>query len=477
MIPCAASAWPAFRLLGLVGLAIMSLSSNALAYCTIGKSWPTGSNVVLQFALGQPPGTLIDGNTSWDVAAAPAVTMWNQQMANIQMSVVLNSTVPVATGDRVNSVVFASSVFGQAFGSGTLAVTYYYTQGSNMLEADVLFNRNQTFDSYRGPLRFGGQGGFATGDIRRVLLHELGHALGMCHQDGDDIMAPITSDRETLSADDIAGIHSIYGVPTQPPPSEPSHLANISTRMKVGLNDDALIGGFIVSGSQSKKIILRATGPSLAASVAGAMADPMIELRNSAGQVISANDNWQSGSQVAEIAGSGVAPSNPLEPALVATLQPGSYTAIVRGVNNTEGVALVEGYELDTNSTRLVNLSTRGRIGLGDEVLIGGLIVRGPVAKKMVVRALGPSLASSLAGALSNPRLEMYDSSGNQVASNDDWGSGGQVNEIIAFGLAPTNALESAIVTTLAPGSYTAIVRGVNNATGIGLVEIYDVEH
>lgn len=464
------------RLLGFAGLVIASLSGNALAYSTNGKTWPVGSNVVLQFALGQAPNTLLDGNTSWDVAAAPAVTMWNQQMARAQMSVVLNSGVPVATGDRVNSVVFADSVFGQAFGTGTLAVTYYLTQGSKYLEADVLFNRAQTFDSYRGPLRFGGPGGYATGDVRRVLLHELGHALGMNHFSGDNMMAPTTSDRETLSGDDIAGIQSLYGVPSNPPPTELSHLANISTRVNVGVSDNTLIGGFIVSGPETKKVILRAIGPSLAGSVVGAMADPTLELINSAGQLMATNDNWQSSSQVTEIASSGVAPSNALEPALVATLQAGSYTAVVRGANNTQGIALVEAYELDSNSTRLVNISTRGRIGLGDEVLIGGLIVRGSATKKMVVRALGPSLAGSVAGALSNPKLEMYDSSGNQISSNDDWGNSGQLNEIIASGLAPSSPLESALVTTLAPGSYTAIVRGVNNATGIGLVEVYDVE-
>lgn len=464
------------RLFGAAGLAFLSVSTSVDAYSTIGKSWPAGT-VTLQFGLGQAPHALSDGNTSWDTAAAPAAQMWNQQMGSIQFNVVVNPSVPVSSGDRVNAVVFSDTVFGQSFGTGTLAVTYYYTQGSNIVEADVLCNRAQTWDSYRGPLRFGGPGGYATGDIRRVLLHEFGHVLGVNHSNGDNIMAPTTSNRETLSADDIAGVQSLYGPPSAPPPSELSHLANISTRMRVGLNDNALIGGFIVSGSEPKRVILRATGPSLAGAVAGVLVDPTLELRNGGGQMIASNDNWQSGGQSADISATGIAPSDWREPALIATLQPGSYTAIVRGANNTEGVALVEGYELDSTSTRLVNLSTRGRIGVGDEVLIGGMIVRGSAGKRMIARAIGPSLAGSVSGALANPMLEMYNGSGTLIASNDDWGNSPQASEILATGVAPTNSRESAVVATLVPGSYTAIVRGVNGGTGVGLVEIYDLEH
>ncbi len=348
----------------------------------------------------------------------------------------------------------------------------------------------QTFDSYRGPLRVGGAGGFALGDIRRVLLHELGHAFGLNHPDGagqhvDAIMNSITSNREVLSSDDITGAQALYGArapaptptPTVPPDDGPSRLANISTRMKVGLNDDVLIAGFIIRGSQAKRLIIRASGPSLAAAgVAGVLSDPLLELHDSAGAIIAQNDNWQAGGQAAEITGSGLAPAQPEEAAVVATLAPGSYTAVVRGVNNGQGVALVEGYELDTPTTRLINLSTRGRIGVGDEVLIGGLIVQGSDPKRVILRALGPSLAASVTGALADPVMEMYNSSGTLMGSNDNWATSAQRTEIIASTVPPPNDLESAIVATLNPGSYTAIVRGVNGTAGVGLVEVYDIE-
>jgi hypothetical protein len=258
------------------------------------------------------------------------------------------------------------------------------------------------------------------------------------------------------------------------------HLGNISTRLNVGVNDDVLIGGFIVRGPVPKRMILRAIGPSLTgAGVIGAMANPTLELHDSTGATIATNDNWQTSGQASEISASGLAPRNPLESAIVATLQPGSYTAIVRGVNNTTGIALVEGYELDSTATRLVNVSTRGHVGVGNDVLIGGFIVTGSQSKTVMVRALGPSLgtgAHPLAGVLINPVLELHDGSGNLVSSNDDWMNSPQFSAINASGLAPPSSLESAILATLSPGNYTAIVRGVNNAMGIGLVEVYDLD-
>jgi hypothetical protein len=264
------------------------------------------------------------------------------------------------------------------------------------------------------------------------------------------------------------------------PNGNSSHLGNISTRLNVGVDDDVLIGGFIVRGPVPKRMILRAIGPSLTgAGVIGAMANPTLELHDSAGATIATNDNWQTGAQTSEISASGLAPRNPLESAIVATLQPGSYTAIVRGVNNTTGIALVEGYELDSTTTRLVNISARGHVGVGNDVLIGGFIVTGSQSKTVIVRGLGPSLgtgAHPLAGALVNPVLELHDGSGNLLSINDDWVNSPQFSAINASGLAPSHSLESAILTTLSPGNYTAIVRGAHSTTGIGLVEVYDLD-
>ena len=473
-------------LVGAVTVAFLSAAPRAAwAYVFEGASWPAGATVVLQLGLGNAGRTLIDGNTSWNTAAAPALNMWDQDIQRAQLTSV-NSVASVSSGDAVNSVVFSDSIFGQSFGSGTLAVTYYRTQGSRMVEADILFNRGQNFDSYRGALRFGSNG-YVIADIRRVMAHELGHVLGLAHPDDhgqhvDAIMNSITSDRETLSSDDIAGGQSLYGAPAPTPIPTPSssHLANISTRLNVGVDDDVLIGGFIVRGPVPKRIILRAIGPSLTgAGVTWAMANPTLELHDSTGATIATNDNWQTSGQASEISASGLAPRNPLESAIVATLQPGNYTAIVRGVNNTTGIALVEGYELDSTATRLVNVSTRGHVGVGNDVLIGGFIVTGSDSKTVIVRALGPSLgtgANPLAGALVNPVLELHDGSGNLLSSNDDWANSSQHAAIVASGLAPPNSLESAILTTLSPGNYTAIVRGVNDATGIGLVELYDLD-
>ena len=233
-------------------------------------------------------------------------------------------------------------------------------------------------------------------------------------------------------------VHTTASPSPNPTPGS-SHLANISTRLNVGVGDDVLIGGFIVRGPDTKKVILRALGPSLTgAGVIGAMADPTLELHDSTGATIAANDNWQSSAQVSEIRATGLAPTNPFESAIVATLQPGSYTAIVRGVNNTTGIALVECYELDSTVIRLVNISTRGRVGVGDEVLIGGFIVAGDGSKTVIVRALGPSLP--LPGALANPVLELHDASGSLLSSNDNWVNSPDHAAIAASGLAPPNS-------------------------------------
>ena len=467
------------------------LSHRAEGYVLEGVSWPSGSVVTFKMGLGSAGRTLIDGNTSWDTAAAPALTAWDNVVARLDYTSNVAST-SASSGDHVNSVVFSTTVFGQKFGSGTLAVTYYQSVGGTIAEADILFNKNQQFDSYRGPLRYD-TSGLAIGDIRRVFIHELGHALGLDHPDQhgqhvDAIMNSVTSNRETLSADDTAGAQSMYGAPAPTPTPTPrptpnpsgSHFGNISTRGDVGSGSNVMIAGFMVWGSQSKTILVRALGPTLGSfGVANVLSDPMIELHDSSGATIATNDDWQTGSQASQISSSGYAPNNSNEAALIATLAAGSYTVVVRGYNNSTGIGLVEVYELDTLSSRLSNISTRGQVGTDQSVLIAGLIIEGSTSKKLILRALGPSLAAppfSLSGTLSNPALELHDSSGNLLASNDDWGTGTQAAAISSSGYSPRNAKESAIIATLPTGNYTAIIRGVNNSTGIALVEAYDLD-
>ena len=250
----------------------------------------------------------------------------------------------------------------------------------------------------------------------------------------------------------------------------PASLANISTRLRVGTGDNAMIGGFIITGTQTKTVIVRGIGPSL--SMPGALADPVIEVHGSSGQLLATTDNWRDGLYAEQVA-STLPPSNDLESALYGAINPDTYTVVVRGKNDTAGAALFEVYDLDqTADSKLANVSTRGLVQTGDNVLIGGVIVRGQDPLRVIVRAIGPSLP--VQGALADPTLELRDGNGALIVANDNWRSDQQA-EIIATTIPPSNDLESAIVRKLVPGNYTAIVRGVNNTTGIAVVEAYDL--
>jgi hypothetical protein len=235
-----------------------------------------------------------------------------------------------------------------------------------------------------------------------------------------------------------------------------------------------LIGGFIITGVDDEKVIIRAIGPSLP--VAGALDDPLLELHDGFGALLAANDDWVNSPDKQEIIDTTVPPSNDLESAIVQTLPANNsaYTAIVRGVGETSGVGLVEVYDLDqVADSKLANISTRGFVQTGDNVLIGGLIVLGQDSLKVIIRAIGPSLP--LDGKLLDPTLELHAANGDLLAQNDDWRSD-QEQEIIDTTVPPNEDAESAIVQTLAPGPYTAIVRGVNNTAGVALVEVYALQ-
>jgi hypothetical protein len=249
-------------------------------------------------------------------------------------------------------------------------------------------------------------------------------------------------------------------------------MANISTRAAVGTGQNVAIPGFIINGDSPKQVMVRALGPSLTPfGVAGALADPTLDLRDGAGSQIAANDNWRD-SQEQAIVDTGLAPANDSESAIVATLTPGNYTAIISGKDNTTGIGLVEVYELDSTS-RLLNISTRGFAGGGDNALIAGLILNGTDNGTICFRALGPSLASfGVQGVIADPRLDLFNAQGTKVGANNNW-KDSQQNAIQSAGLAPGADTESALLADLAPGNYTAIVSGVGGATGVALVEAY----
>ena len=263
----------------------------------------------------------------------------------------------------------------------------------------------------------------------------------------------------------------------QPTPttSGSGRLQNISTRALGQTGDNVVIGGFIITGSGQKRVILRAIGSSLINhGITHPLQNPTLELHDHTGTLIASNDNWVDAANKQEIMNSGLAPTNNLESAILMSLSPGAYTAIVRGVNNGTGIALVEGYDLDPAAgSKLGNISTRALVQTGDNVMIGGLIMVGPGSDKVLVRAIGPSLAQKgITNPLADPMLELHDGNGTLLASNDNWKDTQQA-QIQATGLAPTNDAESAIVQTLEPGNYTAIVRGKNDTIGVAVVEVY----
>jgi hypothetical protein len=292
--------------------------------------------------------------------------------------------------------------------------------------------------------------------------------------------ATLLSDGKVLIAGGRGGSGVLASAEIFTGPPVPPSLLNISTRLDIQTGDNAMIGGFIVTGYQPKTVIVRALGPSLGMS--GALADPVIEVHDGLGQLVAMNDNWNDATTRQQIIDSGLAPTNDLESALWGIISPGAYTVVVRGSHGEVGTGLFEVYDLDTTAvSRLGNISTRGLVQSGNDVLIGGFISgagddTGTVA--LLIRALGPSISAP--GALTDPALDFYDGNGSLIESNDNWklrtDGTSQQAEIEATTIPPTNELESAILTTVGAGSYTAIVRGKNDGIGIGLVEVYRLQ-
>ena len=468
--------------------ALAFLASTSLGYVRefdngIPLAWVKDRTVVIQLSLGTGTRILRDGFTSFNDSAIDALKTWNPHLAHLQFSWVKNSPVTPVEGDDEMSVAFDTKVFGSNFGSGTLAVTVLGYRNGNFEETDTVFNKAISWDSYRGALTP------PVFDFHRVAIHEFGHTVGLDHPDEATpkqnvvaIMNSQVSNLDTLAQDDINGATAIYSTgPAYHSISNDPVLMDLSTRGVTYTGNNVLIGGFIVQGSQPAQLVVRCLAFSLASfGVPNALGDSVIYLYDANNHLIASNDDWFTSSDAETISSYHRDPPNSIESALLVTLNPGNYTAIVKSYSDsqqaaTAGVALIEVYDLRKSASRLGNVSTRGQVGTGDNILIGGIIVGGSTPKPVVVRALGPTLTQfGVTGVLADPYLELRDGNGNLVEANNDWQQSPEAAAIIADGKAPSNAKESAMARTLSPGNYTALVRGVGGTTGTALVEVYD---
>jgi hypothetical protein len=266
---------------------------------------------------------------------------------------------------------------------------------------------------------------------------------------------------------------------------------NLSSRAQVGIDGDILITGFVINGSTSKRMLIRAVGPGLIKlGVDGVLANPFVTLMSSSQEQLAANDDWGVSSNLQELTtaqskvGAFPLDANSKDAALLVTLQPGAYTALVSGVSRGTGVALAEVYEVDDSTTnRLINLSARAYVGTGSKILIGGIVVRGNAPKRFLLRGVGPGLSRfGVVGLLADPKLSLMDRDGKAIAVNDDWYTNANAADIRAamksagaFDIGG-NTKDSALLVDLQPGTYTAIVEGVGNTSGVALVEVYEVQ-
>ena len=360
--------------------------------------------------------------------------------------------------------------------------TFAQNQNANALRWGTLYNFR--FDSNRPPQTANATiGFFKTGAPITVGIQAPSSDSGGTPTPTPTATATVPPSTPTPTPTATATVPPATPTPTPTPTVTPSpapgaQAINLSTRMRVQTGDNVGIGGFIITGTAPKHVLLRAIGPSLTQfGVPNVLADPVLELHGPGAFGTITNNDWRDTQEV-QIQATGIAPTNNFESAIDATLAPGAYTAIVRGNGNTSGVGLVEVYDLNQLvASKLANISTRAFVSTGDNIVIAGFVLGGTSGgDRIVVRGIGPSLtAVGVANALANPTLELRDSNGGLLVMNNDWQDNpAQAAELTAAGLAPTNQLESGIAATLPPGLYTALLAGLNNGTGVGVVEVYD---
>ena len=425
---------------------------------------------------GDPPANLIAGNAGNGVGAVGAVTglriLGNSIHSNAGLGIDLNRD-----GPTMNDIGAADADSGpNNLQNYPLLTTFFAGNGGTDIHLNIRFAsmRSTTYhleffsnDAY-DPSGFGeGQTWIKSIDVSSFDNTER-FGVGMAFQ------SAVPAKNITITATDPNGNTSEFS-------PEMGQLKNISTRLRVQTGENVLIGGFIVSGTDPKKVMVRGIGPSLAGfGITNPLADPTLEVHDGV-STLGTNDDWKvrpdNSSQQAEIEAMNLAPTNDKESAIMMTLPANNagYTAVLRGKNDTTGIGVVEVYDLDTTAnSRLANISTRGLVESGDNVLIGGIIAS-TGETKVVVRAIGPTLANfGITNPLLDPTLELYDDSGTAVATNDDWQTS-QKDLIEETNLPPNDPRESAIFAALRAGNYTAVVRGKNGATGIAVVEAYNV--
>ncbi len=414
------------------------------------------------------------------ISAPPFAGQYSETWEEFPIKKFGSSQIPILDG--------TGTVFGTQLETDTthmFLLCHYYagpTDGNRFMGADspsasmtISFSQPvSAFGGYWG--NFPSIQGCAGGDTRFRFLDSAGKVVGEVYYPPDYPPGPggmiwrgfaLTKPITTV---EVAGTYVVTDG-MQATVNLGNSLPNISTRSAVQTNENVLIGGFIVTGNAPKTVLIRGMGPSLGGAGLGQpLADPTLEL-HSATALLASNDNWKD-TQRDAIQNTGIPPGSDLESAIVAQLDPGAYTAILAGKNAGTGVGLVEVYDLNpTPDSRLANISTRSVVGTGTDVMIGGFILTNTT--RVLVRALGPSLTKAgVSNPLANPCLELHAQDGTMIASDDDWKET-QQSAIEAIGIPPTNDKESAILQALPPGNYTAVVRGVDNAVGTALVEVY----